>query len=103
MTLKETAASIWRFLFDLEKRFVQWWLPVAGAIKGEVSKEERHRVITKAVITYGVSWAGLRQAFSDAEVVAEFLIPLVLAAWAARIEYVARKEHGNEPPVQPQS
>lgn len=99
MSLSQAASKLWTLLFDLELKFVRWWGPVASAIKGEVTKEERHRVIAKAIVTYGVSWAGLKHTLADASVVAEFLVPVVIAAWAARVEYVARREHGGEEPT----
>ncbi len=76
--------------------FCRWFGPVAGAIKGEVSKEERKRVLAKAAITYGTTWAGLKRAMHDADVVAEFFLPLATAAVVAWLETVSRKEQGEE-------
>jgi len=115
MTFREWAAycgkgALWlirhtgEMLRDGIASFLRWLGPVAGAVKGELSKEEARKVLAAAGITAmsAASTEAARAAFiHNVELWSVVGIPCLLAIAIAVLESGRRAAHG-EPPTNPE-
>jgi hypothetical protein len=69
---------------------------VAGSIKGELSKEERVRTITKAAIFGATSGVSLVTTLRQPDTLAEVVVPLVTAALAGAMDALFHHQIGTE-------
>lgn len=70
--------------------------PVAGAVQGELSKEERVRAISKAVIFGATSGTTLLATIRHPDTLTEVVVPLVTAALAGAMDAMFHHQTGKE-------
>jgi hypothetical protein len=74
----------------------RWCGPVAGSIRGELSKEERVRAISKAMLFGVTSGTTLLATIKQPDTVTEVVVPLVTAALAGLLDAVFHHQTGAE-------
>lgn len=78
-----------------------WCGPVAGSIKGELSKEERVRAISKAVLFGATSGTTILATLKQPDTLTEVVVPLVTATLAGVMDALFHHQlgtEGTEPP-----
>jgi hypothetical protein len=78
---------------------VRFFGPVAGAVRGELSKEERLRALSKALVVGAATRASLWSTLSAPETLSDLIVPLTAAALAGLLDAVSRLQQGEAQPT----
>jgi|GEM_PF-3222265 len=80
---------------ELTRAFVHFLGPVAGAIKGELSKQETARALVKALVVGVATRASLAATIQQPDVLADVVVPLAAAGFTGALDALSRLEQGN--------
>jgi hypothetical protein len=69
--------------------------PVAGAVKGQISKEEWVRAATKAVVVAGATRATLWASLTAPDALSDVVVPVAAAALAGALDALSRYHQGD--------
>jgi len=84
---------------ELSRAVVHFLGPVAGAIKGELSKQETARALVKALVVGVATRASLAATIQQPDVLADVVVPLAAAGFTGALDALSRLEQGNPKPT----
>lgn len=81
------------------RKAAQFLGPVAGAIQGELSKQETARALAKAMVVGLATRASLAATIREPEVMGDVIVPLAAAAFTGILDALSRLQQGAPKPV----
>ena len=88
-------------IVTVTRRVVRFLGPVAGAIKGELSKQETVRALTKAVVVGAATRASMVATIREPDVLTDVVVPLAAAAFTGVLDALSRLQQGDPKPAPP--
>jgi hypothetical protein len=86
-------------IIQVTLKTVRFLGPVAGAIKGELSKQETVRALTKAVVVGAATKASMFATIQQADVLTDVVVPLAAAAFTGILDALSRLQQGDPKPL----
>lgn len=88
-------------IVTVTRRVIHFLGPVAGAIKGELSKQETVRALTKAIVVGAATRASMAATIQEPDVLTDVIVPLAAAAFTGILDALSRLQQGEPKPVPP--
>lgn len=75
--------------------------PVAGAVHGELSKQETARAIVKAFVVGAATRASMAATIRQSDFLTDVIVPLAAAAFTGALDALSRLQQGEPKPPKP--